>query len=116
VVGDVEISLNGDRARIVYVIFPAQADALGNHADGVRQLKTEKGIVKVQSPVPGLPKPSVLVNASVNGLGVTQVSFVFGDAEIAVQTLRPNARSGYVKSTLSLAGFALDHLRAVARQ
>jgi len=111
-VGEVEIDFNGG-AGIVYVIFPTRADALANHGDGVRALKTQKGVTKVQSPVPGLPNPSVILNASLNGLGVTQVSFVADSVEINAQTLRPNAKSGDVKKTLSLARFAIQHLKTV---
>jgi hypothetical protein len=69
VVGEVEIDLNGGRARIVYAIFPTRADALANHAAGVQGLKSIKGITKVQSPVPGFPKPSLILDASLKSPG-----------------------------------------------
>jgi len=114
VVGAVEVNLNSGHARIVYVIFPTRADALGNQTDGVKGLKAVKGI-KVQLSAPGFPKPSLIINGSENGMGVTQVSFVAGNVGVNAQTTRPNSNSGDIHGTLGLARFALRHLRAFQR-
>jgi hypothetical protein len=116
VVGEVEIDLNSGRARIVYVIFPTRADAVGKYTAGLRGLRTTQGVTKVHSPAPGFRQPSVIITGSANGVGVTQVSFLAKSVEINAQTLRPNAESGDVKKTLTLAHFALQHLKTVERR
>lgn len=116
VVGEVEIDYAGGSKRIVYVVFPTHADAVGNHTDGVRQLKTIRGISKIEKTVPGLPKPSVLVDASEGRIGVTQVTFVAGNVEIAAQSIKPNARTGGEKAATSVAQLALRHLRSVEKR
>src|SRR6266850_7889903 len=78
--------------------------------DGVEGLKGVKGI-KVQLSAPGFPKPSLIINGSVIGLGVGQVSFVAGNVGVNAQITRPNSKSGDVEGTLSLARFTLRHLR-----
>jgi len=115
VVGEAEIDYAGGSKRIVYVVFPTHADAVGNHADGVRQLKAIHGISKIEKPVPGLPKPSVLVDASEGRLGVTQVTFVAGNVEIAAQSIKANAKDGDEKVAKSVAQLALRHLRSVEK-
>jgi hypothetical protein len=111
-VGEVEVILDSGQARVVYVIFPTRANALGNHADGVKALKTMKGL-KVQLSAPGVPTPSLIINSSENGLEVTQVSFVAGNVEINAQTFSSSATGGDVESTLRLALFALRHINAL---
>ena len=114
VVGEVEVNLNSGQAKIVLVVFPTRGDALGNHADGVKGLTAVTGI-RVQLSAPGLPGPSLIINGSENGLGVTQVSFVAGNVGMNAQATRLNSKSGDIQGTLSLARFALRHLRAVQR-
>jgi hypothetical protein len=111
-VGEVEVDLNNGNARIVYVVFPTRADALGNFTDGVKGLKGVKGI-KVQRPVAGFPEPSLIINSAENHLAVTQVSFVAANVGINAQTTRSNAKSGDREATLNLARFALRHINAV---
>jgi hypothetical protein len=114
VVGEAELDLAGKRGgRIVYVVFPKHADAIANHAEGVRELPRVGGITKVRKQIPGLPRPSLLVDASVNSLGITQVSFVTENLEIAAQSIKQNATSGSERDALALARFALRHLHAV---
>jgi hypothetical protein len=116
VVGEVEIDLNGGQSAIVYVVFPTKADALTAYDDGVRELKTTKGVVAVRSPAPGLPKPSVSVDASASGLGITQVTLVSGNVEIATETARHGGKHGDRAGTVTLAKAALRHLAAVERR
>jgi len=114
VVGEVELDLTGKNGgRIVYVVFPAHADALGNYADGLRALKTVGGVEKVRKTLSGLPQPSVLVDASVNAVGITQVTYVTENVEIAAQSLEIKAPNGGEQKALALARFALRHLHAV---
>jgi hypothetical protein len=114
VAGEVEIVLGGPHGgRVVYVVFPTHADALANHAEGVRELKSVGGVRKVKKQLPGLPKPNLLVDASVNLIGITQVSLVTGNLEIAAQSVVPNAPSGSERDAIALAKFALRHLHAV---
>jgi hypothetical protein len=116
VVGEVEIDLNGGQSAIVYVVFPTKADALAAYNDGVRELKTTQGVVAVRSPVPGLPKPSVSVDASAQGLGITQVTLVSGNIEIATETARHGGKHGDRAGALALAKAALRHLASVERR
>jgi hypothetical protein len=116
VVGEVEIDLNGGQSAIVYVVFPTRADALAAYTDGFRELKTTKGIVAVRSPAPGLPKPSVSVDASASGLGITQVTLVSGNVEIATETARHGGNHGDRAGTVALAKAALRHLAAIERR
>ncbi len=116
VVGEVEIDLNGGQSAIVYVVFPTKADALAAYDDGVRELKTTKGVVSFRSPAPGLPKPSVTVDASASGLGITQVTLVSGNVEIATETARHGGKHGDRAGTVVLAKAALRHLVAVERR
>jgi hypothetical protein len=116
VAGEVEIDLNGGQGAIVYVVFPTGADALAAYGDGLRGLKTIKGVVSVRSSVPGLPRPSLLVDASANGLGVTQVTFVSGTVEIATETAVRGGTHGDEAGTVRLAQAALRHLAAVERR
>ena len=114
VVGEVEMILTGPRGgRVVYVVFPIHADALANHSEGVRELKAVGGVKKVRKQLAGLPKPNLLVDASVNLIGITQVSFVAENLEIATQSIVPNAPSGNERDAIALARFALRHLHAV---
>jgi len=115
VVGELLINFNGGHSRIAYVVLPTHADAMANYADGIRALKKIRSITKVEKTVPGLPKPSVLVNATQSGIGVTQISFVFDNVEIASQSIRVRAKSGSEKLAKSLAGLALEHLRSVEK-
>jgi len=115
VVGEVEIDFNGGSARVVFAVFPTRADALGNHADGLRILPTEKGVHSYRTAVPGLPRPSVIVEASAGDVGVTQISFVADNVEVAAQTAVLHAKQGNPPATLELATFALRQLRAVER-
>jgi hypothetical protein len=112
VVGEVEVDFNAGHSRIVYAVYPRRADALGNFADGLKGLAAQPGI-RVAQPAPGLPRPSVVIRASANGVVVSQVSFVADAVGVSIQTLGgpPAARS--TAATLSLARFALRHLRAV---
>jgi hypothetical protein len=116
VVGEVEIDFAGGSKRIVYVVFPTHADAVGNHADGVRALKTIHGISKIEKSVRGLPKPSVLVDARDGGLGVTQVTFVVDNVEIATQSIRRGAKTGDEKAAKNVAQLALQHLRSIQKR
>jgi hypothetical protein len=116
VVGEVEIDLNGGQSAIVYVVFPTRADALGAYNDGIRELKTTKGVVSVRSPAPGLSKPSLTVDASVSGLGITQVTLVSGNVEIAAETAVHGGNHGDRVGTVRLAKAALRHLAAVERR
>jgi len=114
VVGEVELDLAGaNGGRVVYVVFPTRADALGNYDDGLRALKTLGGVEKVRKTLTGLPQPSILVDASVNAVGITQVTYVTGNVEIAAQSLKIKAPNGGEKTALALASFALRHLHAV---
>jgi hypothetical protein len=114
VVGEVELVLTGKTAgRIVYVVFPAHQDALANYADGLKALKTLGGVEKVRKTLPSLPQPSILVDASVNAVGITQVTYVTGTVEIAAQSLKIKAPNGGEQTALGLARFALRHLHAV---
>jgi hypothetical protein len=115
VVGELLINFNGGHSRIAYVVLPTHADALGNYADGIRALKKIRSVRKVEKSVPGLPKPSVLVDASQSGIGVTQISFIFDNVEIAAQSIRLQAKSGNEKLARSLAVLALEHLRSVEK-
>ncbi len=116
VVGEVEIDLNGGQSAIVYVVFPTKTDALAAYSDGVRELKTTKGIVSVRSPAPGLQKPSVSVDASAQGLGITQVTLVSENVEIATETARHGGNHGDRAGAVALAKAALRHLAAVERR
>ena len=116
VVGEVEIDLNGGQSAIVYVVFPTKADALAAYADGLRELKTTKGVTAVRSPVPGVPSPSVAVDASAQGLGITQVTLVSGNVEIATETARHGGKHGDRAGTVALAKAALRHLASIARR
>jgi hypothetical protein len=114
VVGEVELDLAGaNGGRIVYVVFPAHVEALGNYDDGLRVLKTLAGVEKVRKTLAGLPQPSILVDASVNAVGITQVTYVTGNVEIAAQSLKVKAPNGGEQTALALARFALRHLHAV---
>jgi hypothetical protein len=115
VVGEVEIDLNGGQSAIVYVVFPTKADALAAYNDGVRDLKTTQGVVSFRSPAPGLPKPSVTVDASASGLGLTQVTLASGNVEIATETARHGGKHGDRAGSLALAKAALRHLAVVER-
>jgi hypothetical protein len=116
VVGEVEIDLNGGQSAIVFVVFPTKADALAAYSDGVRELKKTKGVVSVTSPAPGVPKPSVRVDAAANGLGITQVTLVAGNVEIATETALHGGKHGDRVGSLALAKAALRHLAAVERR
>jgi hypothetical protein len=115
VVGELLVNFNGGHSRIAYVVFPTHTDALGNYEDGIRALKLIPSVRKVKKPVRGLPQPSILVDASQSGIGVTQISFVFGNVEIAAQSVREQAKSGNEKLARSLAGLALRHLKSVEK-
>ena len=115
VVGELLITFANGHSRIVYGVFPTHADALGNYADGIKALKKIRSVTKVAKTVPGLPKPSVLVNATQSGIGVTQVTFVFGNVELVSQSIREQAKSGNEKLAKSLAGLALRHLKSVEK-
>jgi hypothetical protein len=115
VVGEMLVNFADGKSRIAYVVFPSHADALGNYRDGIGALKFIHAVRKILKPVPGLPKPSILVDASQSGIGVTQVSFVVGNVEIAAQTVRVNAKTGNEKRARSLAQLALSHLRKVEK-
>lgn len=114
-VGELLVNFNGGHSRIAYVVFPTHTDALGNYEDGIRALKLIPSVRKVKKPVRGLPQPSILVDASQSGIGVTQISFVFGNVEIAAQSVREQAKSGNEKLARSLAGLALRHLKSVEK-
>ncbi len=116
VVGEVEIDLNGGQSAIVYVVFPTQADATAAYDDGLRELKTTKGVVSIRSPAPGLAKPSVAVDASAGGIGITQITLVSGNVEIAAETARHGGNHGDRAGTVALAKAALRHLALVARR
>src|SRR5581483_7595498 len=115
VVGEMLINLTGGRTRIAYVVFPSHADALGNYQDGIRALKSIRTVRKIRTQVSGLPKPSVLVDASQSGIGVTQVSFVADNVEIAAQSIQLNKKSGNEKLAKSLAQLALQHLHKIEK-
>src|SRR5579859_1594362 len=115
VVGEMLINFDGGHSRIAYVVFPTHADALANYADGIQALKKIRSVRKVEKSVVGLPRPSVLVDATQSGIGVTQVSFVFDNVEMAAQSIRINAKSGNEKLARSLAALALRHLRSVEK-
>ena len=115
VVGEMLIDFNGGHSRIAYVVFPTHTDALGNYADGIRALKKIRSVTKVAKTVPGLPKPSVLVDATQSGIGVTQVTFVSGNVELVSQSVRVGKKSGNEKLAKSLAALALKHLRSVEK-
>lgn len=115
VVGELLINFSGGRSRIAYVVFPTHADALGNYEDGIRALKFIHSVRKIKTLIPGLPKPSVLVNASQSGIGVTQITFVSGNVELVSQTVRLNAQGGNEKLAKTLAVLALTHLRKVEK-
>ena len=116
VVGEVEIDLNGGQSAIVYVVFPTRADALGAYNDGLRELKKTSGVVSVRSPVPGLAKPSVAVDASASGLGITQITLVSGNVEIAAETAMHGGEHGDRAGTVALAKAAIRHLALVGRR
>jgi hypothetical protein len=116
VVGEVELDLTGKNGgRIVYVVFPTHADALANYADGLKALKTVGGVEKVRKTLPNLPQPSILVDASVNAVGITQVTYATGNVEVAAQSLKIKAPNGGEQAALGLARFALRHLHAVEK-
>jgi hypothetical protein len=115
VVGEMLINFSGGRTRIAYVVFPKHADALGNYADGLAALKKIGSVRKVRKTVAGLPKPSVLVDASQNGIGVTQVTFVSDNVELVSQSIKLNATTGDEKLARSLAQLALRHLKTVEK-
>ena len=115
VVGEVEIDFGGGGTRIVYGVFPTRADAVADLADGVASLKNVHGISKIAKSVPGLPKPSVLVDVLQNGLGVTQVTFVKGNVVSVAQSIKPKAKSGDEKVATSVAQLALRHLKSVEK-
>ena len=115
VVGEMLFDFGGGRSRIAYVVFPTHADALGNYADGVSALKKLTAVRKVVKNVAGLPKPSVRVDASQNGLGVTQITFVSENVELVSQSIQLNAKTGNEKLARKLAGLALTHLRAIEK-
>jgi hypothetical protein len=107
-VGEVSIDLSDDdqNASIVYVVFPTRADALGNFADGLKDIRTQKGVT-IGGAARGLPKPSVVVRISGLGQRVTQVSFVVGNVGVNAFSVR-----GLPEAT-SLALLGLKHLNAV---
>ena len=115
VVGEVEIDFGGGRTRILYGVFPTRADAVADLADGVAGLKNVHGVSKVEKSVPGFPKPSLLVDATQNGLGVTQLTFVSGNVVSVAQLLKPKAKNGGEKVATSVAQLALRHLRSVEK-
>ena len=115
VVGEMLFNFLDGHSRIAYVVFPTHADALGNYADGLRALKSIPAVKKIVKPVPGLPKPSILVDASQTGVGVTQVSLVVDNVEIAAQSLRLQAKSGNEKLAKSLALLAIKHLKSIEK-
>ena len=115
VVGEMLINFNGGRSRIAYVVFPTHADALGNYEDGVHALKFIHAVRKIRKPVPGLPKPSILVDASQSGIDVTQITFVFDNVELVSQSVRLGKKSGNEKLANSLAELALSHLKSVEK-
>jgi hypothetical protein len=115
VVGEILVNFSGGRTRIAYVVFPNHADALGNYRDGVSVLKRIGAVRKIKKPVPGLPRPSILVDAFQSRIGVTQITFLSGNVEIAAQSVRTNAKSGNEKLAKSLAQLALRHLRTVEK-
>jgi hypothetical protein len=115
-VGEMLISYKSSLSRIAYVVFPTHADALANFADGIAALKKIRLIRKVERRLPGLPRPSVRVDASAGGVGVTQITFVAGNVEVAGQSVRRKATSGNVKLANRLAQVALNHLRSVEQR
>jgi hypothetical protein len=115
VVGEMLINFSGGRTRIAYVVFPTYKDALGNYADGLRALKKIRSVRKVAKTLAGLPKPSVLVDATQNGIGVTQVTFVSGNVELVSQSIKLHAQNGGEKLAKRLAALALRHLRSVEK-
>jgi len=115
VIGEMLVNFSGGRTRLAYVVFPKHADALGNYADGLLALKKIKSVRKIEKTVPGLPKPSVLVDASQNGLGVTQVTFVSDNVELVSQSIKVNAIGGDEKQAKRLALLALRHLQSVEK-
>lgn len=115
VVGEMLIDFPDGRTRVAYVVFPTHADTLGNYADGLRALKKIHSVRKIAKTVPGLPKPSVLVNASQTGIGVTQVTFVSDNVELVSQSIKVNATSGDEKQAKKLALLALRHLKSIEK-
>jgi hypothetical protein len=110
------INFKGGRSRIGYVVFPRHADALANFADGIAALKKIHLIRKVERRLPGLPRPSLRVDASQGGVGVTQITFVSDNVEVVGQSVRLKATSGDVKLAKRLAHLALNHLRTVEKR
>ena len=118
VVGEVEVTIDNEQAKIGYLVFPSHYDAVRDwNAAGKPHALTST------VPVHGLPKPAVMYNGSVTGKdasgrkvtnGITLLGFVAGSVIVEAGTASTdNPNSGDVPATIALGKYALRHLQLV---
>jgi hypothetical protein len=118
VVGEVGISSTKSGsagARMIYIVFPTHADALGDWRDGVRVLPKKR-----LSPPSSVPAPSAMFNERDTlensagrrfAVGATILAYVKGNLIVEVETTSTgSATEGDRHGAVALAQFALSHL------
>jgi hypothetical protein len=101
---------------IDYFVFPTSTDALGFLTD---DLGTRRALgFRIQHPVPGFPKASLISQSLLEPTtgGCVGVDVLVDTSNVVLNAKsRPYTTSGNcpVSATLTLARFALQHLRAV---
>jgi hypothetical protein len=110
----VEVEFTRGNAIVFFMVFPRHADAAASWQDAL-QLPANNGLER--TPVPGLPKPGLILSGKEQGVGYSAVIFVRDN--VAVAAAPPGVRgaaSGDRRATLALARFALDRLAAAERR